>query len=531
MILVLLASACSDGAAPDARRVILVGVDGAALPIVQEGIAAGRLPAFAQLMREGAVGPLASIRRDLPYSPERGPGWWSPLVWNSIATGRPPEVHGVIDFRLPDPASMRLCTRVGGNVARVTLPNVPNARGVRLARAPERATRGWTVRIGERSFALDDGDLRDLPLAGEGALAFVAGEGAHGPLCLRSLDLIDANGNRAYGLHFAAEQARFGSGWAAPEHGPIRTAGNDHRRARAFWNIASDTGRTVAIVGWRDSWPVERVRGTYVSDRLGLRVASRPERFLFERDVTHPPEFAARAEPWLARVGEVDAATDRTLLDTGDCALDPSTAAVSRISAWSDWLRHSLALELWDSAPEIDLLAVYYAGIDHFGHSYQPDRVRRDGHCYIDPPLVDRYYAVVDRLLADWLERLDDDTTLLVVTDHGMEIAPGSGEHGEHADNGFAMLAGADVQRAAALADAHVLDVAPTVLYLLGLALGEDLEGDVLWPALAPGLRTVRPARSVPTWETGAPAADWAEPSPEVEEAVVERLRALGYVD
>jgi hypothetical protein len=73
--------------------VMLLCVDGACLDIVQELTDAGELPVFSRLMREGVWGPLATIRPTL-----------SPIVWTTIATGKPPEQHGIRGFvthRLP----------------------------------------------------------------------------------------------------------------------------------------------------------------------------------------------------------------------------------------------------------------------------------------------------------------------------------------------------------------------------------------------------------------------------------------------
>jgi tetratricopeptide (TPR) repeat protein/predicted AlkP superfamily phosphohydrolase/phosphomutase len=68
-------------------RVLLVGVDGLDPLILERLIAAGRLPTFARLRAEGAYGPLRSREPIL-----------SPLVWTSIATGRAPQDHGILDF-------------------------------------------------------------------------------------------------------------------------------------------------------------------------------------------------------------------------------------------------------------------------------------------------------------------------------------------------------------------------------------------------------------------------------------------------
>src|SRR5262245_6828247 len=68
-------------------RVLLVGLDGADMRIVDRLAGEGKLPTFARLKREGAWGPLRSVEPLL-----------SPLVWTSVVTGRRPQDHGVFDF-------------------------------------------------------------------------------------------------------------------------------------------------------------------------------------------------------------------------------------------------------------------------------------------------------------------------------------------------------------------------------------------------------------------------------------------------
>jgi predicted AlkP superfamily phosphohydrolase/phosphomutase/tetratricopeptide (TPR) repeat protein len=68
-------------------RVLLIGIDGADMRIVDRLVREGKLPTFARLKREGAWGRLRSVEPLL-----------SPLVWTSIATGRRPQDHGIFDF-------------------------------------------------------------------------------------------------------------------------------------------------------------------------------------------------------------------------------------------------------------------------------------------------------------------------------------------------------------------------------------------------------------------------------------------------
>src|SRR5512132_2128938 len=86
--LVLFLVGCSPvGGQRSSPRVILIGIDGADLQIIDRLIAPWKLPTFQRLEREGAFGLLKSQEPLL-----------SPIVWTTIATGRKPQDHGVLDF-------------------------------------------------------------------------------------------------------------------------------------------------------------------------------------------------------------------------------------------------------------------------------------------------------------------------------------------------------------------------------------------------------------------------------------------------
>jgi predicted AlkP superfamily phosphohydrolase/phosphomutase len=71
-------------------RVLLVGIDGATLRVALPLLEEGRLPNLERIGRRGVFGPL---RSHFPLS--------SPRVWNSIATGKVPEKHGILGFARP----------------------------------------------------------------------------------------------------------------------------------------------------------------------------------------------------------------------------------------------------------------------------------------------------------------------------------------------------------------------------------------------------------------------------------------------
>lgn len=94
------ASSTHGDGAPDAdRRVMLVGVDGATWDIIDDLVADGQLPNFEALIAEGTRGRLLSL---LPSK--------SPRIWTSIATGVPPEIHGIVDFTFTSEGKRHLFT-------------------------------------------------------------------------------------------------------------------------------------------------------------------------------------------------------------------------------------------------------------------------------------------------------------------------------------------------------------------------------------------------------------------------------------
>ena len=101
---------------------------------------------------------------------------------------------------------------------------------------------------------------------------------------------------------------------------------------------------------------------------------------------------------------------------------------------------------------------------------------------------VDEYYALVDRLLGQWMRRAEEDgATLIVNSDHGFKwgddrpcerssLNPSTAAYWHRLDGVFAAW-GARVRPGQARGRATVFDVAPTVAALLGLPVDRQHEG------------------------------------------------------
>ncbi len=73
-------------------KLLLIGWDAADLPTIHTLLDAGRMPHLERLISRGALGALGT------FAPT-----FAPLLWNSVATGRRPEHHGVLGFHEPAP--------------------------------------------------------------------------------------------------------------------------------------------------------------------------------------------------------------------------------------------------------------------------------------------------------------------------------------------------------------------------------------------------------------------------------------------
>ncbi len=77
-----------------AKRVVVIGWDGATFDIIKPLIAAGRMPVLADFLAKGVHAPLASTVPPV-----------TPVAWTTFATGAEPGQHGIFDALTLDPAS------------------------------------------------------------------------------------------------------------------------------------------------------------------------------------------------------------------------------------------------------------------------------------------------------------------------------------------------------------------------------------------------------------------------------------------
>ena len=78
------------------NRVLIIGLDGATFKLIKPWVKEGKLPTFAKLMEEGIYGELEST-----------PEMISPAAWTSFSTGNNPGKHGIYDFLSLIPGTLK----------------------------------------------------------------------------------------------------------------------------------------------------------------------------------------------------------------------------------------------------------------------------------------------------------------------------------------------------------------------------------------------------------------------------------------
>jgi predicted AlkP superfamily phosphohydrolase/phosphomutase len=95
LVLVAALAGCTRGGNAPGPRVIILGIDGLDPELLERRMAAGEMPNFARLRREGGF-----RRLDTSIPPQ------SPVAWASFITGTDPGGHAIFDFLRHDPRTL-----------------------------------------------------------------------------------------------------------------------------------------------------------------------------------------------------------------------------------------------------------------------------------------------------------------------------------------------------------------------------------------------------------------------------------------
>ena len=255
-------------------------------------------------------------------------------------------------------------------------------------------------------------------------------------------------------------------------------------RARPLWDVLNDYGVTAGVVNWPLTRPAEIANGYLLSDVLDEATSSPlRSRDIGAGDPTTAVDIARpvfdrwQAKPWAQTIPGVSP--------------DDTRAAGLRRPRWDQAYLEAEVELVRSFAPKF--VALRLEAIDELGHWYlrdaQPELFGAPRGADPRRSMLDRYYAHVDGQIGLLMEQQAPGDLLIVMSGFGIERTPvikqlfarliGEGDTtGSHeaAPDGFLVAYGTNVAPGA-YRRGSVVDVAPTVLYYMGLPLGRDMDG------------------------------------------------------
>jgi predicted AlkP superfamily phosphohydrolase/phosphomutase/tetratricopeptide (TPR) repeat protein len=280
-----------------------------------------------------------------------------------------------------------------------------------------------------------------------------------------------------------------------PGEQKLRPVTAHSRKVKAVWNILHNQGLKSNLVGWWPSFPAEPINGVVVSDKF-QRVATDPKKIkkMIPRTI-HPESMVKNLEdlrmfPW-------EVTKEHILPFMPNAAKIDQSGSNNGIVPFSNILSQNVSLHNASTYllrnTEWDFMAVYFDMIDHFCHGfmkYHPPKLKgvtqEKYDIYND--VVNGAYRFQDMMLGRVLELVDDDTTVIVMSDHGFEsgnrrilempkvaAAPAL----DHRQFGIFVASGPNIKKNEKIFGLGLIDVAPTILHHFDLPVGRDMDGKV----------------------------------------------------
>lgn len=330
----------------------------------------------------------------------------------------------------------------------------------------------------------------------------------------------------------------------------LQTVKVTSRKVKAVWNILQQNSLKSHVVGWWPSHPAEPISGVMVSNQFAKAPFNSPEKWSttegainrkeLEEDLellrVHPMEITENhLLPIVEKAADIKQLKDKSLYKIANNLAETATT-------------QNVATFLMDIESDWDFMGVYFESIDLICHQFMK---------YASPKLpivsdelherykdvVDSFYIMHDKMLGYMLDKVPEDCTVMITSDHGFKSGdkrllqipkePAAIAY-EHAHHGFIAMKGPGIRKDERIYGTSVLDITPTILHHFGIPIGKDMDGKPLLNIY----ENPEPAAFIPSWESvegdsGQHPENFNEkPTTDFRDtAHLEHLEELGYVD
>ena len=279
-----------------------------------------------------------------------------------------------------------------------------------------------------------------------------------------------------------------------------RPVDRSQRHALALWEILAQLGVSPGVVGWPEAAPAPPGIAFAVSEGF---FAGRPGQ-------VSPPDLEPRALSFKL-------AADDPGPQLAGALGEPVPAAVVTALSQDLW-RERLAGALLDGEPRTQALFLRLPGLRQVARRWFGGYVAHDlegeqaGRAAVAARRVEAYYRHLDDYLGALWAHGRGPRLLAVVSPYGAMAPSGwrramslgrlpvEGVLTGRAD-GVLLLRGDGVRAGHFVGDAAIADVAPTLLYALGLPVGRDMDGRALTGVFEPSFLATHPLSFVPSYE------------------------------
>ncbi len=549
------------------RRVAVFGLDGVTFDLLQPWLDEGLMPNLARLMAQGASG---HLRTTIPPV--------SASAWASFVTGTNPGKHGMVDFTYPDPNGYRINVCNSHTRSAPAIWNIASDAGKRVGvismpmTYPPEPVNGFVL----SSFLTPDShttytypkELKDELLASVGSFPMHMSEEGRGRApqkFVRSVKQMEIE--RARTVSYLLEHKP----WDLFLYVFETTDNLQHE----VWYLLDQSHPRHDPQLAAETLPAIRDYYHTIDQLLGEMVDRVPDDTLVVVLSDHgfgPFHKFFHINNWLAEMGLLKfrrsplALLKRLAFKLGVTPLNALKWVIRlRLNEMRKNVKRgrgrSMLKRLFLSFDDVDWRRTKAFSVGNFGqvylnaHPQRPhgpigaeeyetlrDQIAEAALALRDPEdnskVVQKVYKREEIFSGEHLERLPD---LILHTDRAKYVSfghadfgsnqiiePSIGQTGHHHMVGVLTMAGPGVPAGLQLSESNILDLAPTILHYMGLSVPDHMDGKVLKQAFSNDFNHHNPIHN--SIGTLGPSVDDAIYTSEEEEAVIAKLRDMGYV-
>ena len=322
------------------------------------------------------------------------------------------------------------------------------------------------------------------------------------------------------------------------------------RKVKAIWNILNQQKMKSNVIGWWPSHPAEPINGTMISNFYQTanfaddwknwdlkKGCVHPENMheTFANLRVHPTELTeAHILPFIPDAAKINQTKDKSLMQ-----LTKQLAECASV--------HNALTYILENDKNWNLTCVYFEAPDLISHGFMKFHPPKMEHIpqesfdlYKD--VVNGIYKFHDMMLYRTLQLIDDDTTVILLSDHGFysdylrpKLLPKepAAIALEHSPYGVFVARGPNIKKDERIFGASILDITPTLLTMFGLPVGADMDGKPLVQIFEEEIKpTVIPSWEFVDGESGQHPKEFKADIYEVhDEKALQQLADLGYIE